>query len=253
MNLAELARVLLRWRWLIAPVLVVAVLAGGLVYRTTPPTWSQTERFLLLSPVVTEQGPGNPFLQLGNGVSMAAGVLMTKVAAGQTAAGITDGVPGASFTIAGDPATAAPVVVVVAEGPQRADVARVLDRVGEQLVVQLAQLQQDSGAPQISWVTISQLTRDPSATPVDSARLRAAAVSVLGVLVVGLLLLLLLERRRRGRAADGASREQPGGVAEDPLQSATGADDRTVQRLPERAGSADVRRFDSGLSSARVP
>lgn len=261
MNVTELARVLLRWRWVLLPVLVLAIAAGVAGHRVTPPTYSQTERYLLLSPVVTEQGVGNPFLQLGNGVSMAAGVLMTKVASGQIADEVTQGVPGAAFTVAGDPSTSAPIVVVTAEGATPSDVAGVLDRAGDELVDQLAQLQRATGAPQVSWVTIGQLTRDPEATRVDSARIRTAAVGSAGVLVVGLALVLLLERRRRARAELVArTATAAGGVPADrdhgPLTAGARTGDRTSTAPPAEsgwsAGGAGGRDDGRSLTDARA-
>jgi hypothetical protein len=200
----DVLRVLRRWRWVVVPVLLVAIGAAGAVYTVTPREYGQTESYLLLYPVQSAEGAGNPLLQLGNGVGLAASVLATKVSAPDTAARLTSGTPGLTYTVAPDATTTAPILVVTADGGSRAAVAGALDRVGEELVDQLSQLQASTGAPKASWVTISRLTRDPSAAPSHKAGVRDAVAALAGIALVGLLVVTGLEsgaRRRRSRAA----------------------------------------------------
>jgi hypothetical protein len=195
-----------RW-WLVVPALVLALVAGGAGYLRTPPQYTQSESYLLLYPVMTEGGPGNPFLQLGNGVSMAASVLATKVSAGSTAASLAADHPGLTFGVALDVSSGAPIVAVSAQDPDPQVLAATLDRLGEDLVTQLADLQKASGAPEDSWVTISRLTHDPQAQESHSDGVRTGGAAAGGVLVLFALLILLVEwrsalRGRRRRAAD---------------------------------------------------
>jgi hypothetical protein len=201
MSPIELMRIVRRWRWVIIPGLLLALGAGAAGYSVTPPRYGQSESYLLLSPVVTEQGRGNPFLQLGNGVGMAASVLATKVSGGETAGVIAAASPGAQYSVHLDPTTSAPVLVATVEGADAAAVTATLDRLGAELVSQLAALQQASGAPSTSWVTISPLTGDTGPTPNSSGALRNGVGAVAVVLLLPLLLVALLERRRRVRAA----------------------------------------------------
>jgi hypothetical protein len=229
-NLIELARVASRWRWVLVPGLVLALVAGFGGYKVTPPEYVQSESWLLLSPVVTEQGRGNPFLQLGNGVPMAASVLVKKVSGGEVAARVAARSPGVTFTVAPDGTTAAPVVVVTAEGPDAEVVGTTLDVLGEQLVSQLAALQRDSGAPEASWVTISRLTGDLAARPSATAGLRTGGIAAVAVATVVLLLVAVLERRRRIRLQQPAAEPVPG---EETVADA----ERALEAFPSRPGS----------------
>src|SRR3954462_12554577 len=104
----------MRRRWLVVPAVVLALIAGGAGYTVTSPRYTQSESYLLLYPVMTEGGPGNPFLQLGNGVGMAASVLATKVSAGSTAASLVEQNPSLTYSVALDPSTGGPIVAVTA-------------------------------------------------------------------------------------------------------------------------------------------
>ena len=148
MNIRDVLGVLRRRWWLIVPAVVVALVAGGVGYVRTAPQYTQSESYLLLYPVMTEGGPGNPFLQLGNGVSMAASVLATKVSASQAAGSLTADHPGLTFSVALDVSTGAPIVAVSAEDEDPKVLTATLDKLGEALVAQLADLQKASGAPE---------------------------------------------------------------------------------------------------------
>jgi hypothetical protein len=192
---------------MIIPGLVLALVAGAAGFLSTPPSYSQSQSYLLLSPVVTEQGRGNPFLQLGNGVGMAASVLSKRVSDGETAQAITASEPGLEYAVVLDPTTSAPILVVTAQAPSPTVVASALERLEGELSAQLAALQKAAGAPEVSWVTISLLTRDVGAQASYSASMRTGVVAAVGALLLLLLLLLLLAglETQRIRAARKAS------------------------------------------------
>src|SRR3954466_13774553 len=187
----------MRRRWLVVPAVVLALIAGGAGYTVTSPQYTQSESYLLLYPVMTEGGPGNPFLQLGNGVSMAGSVLATKVSAGSAAGSLTADHPGLTFTVALDSSSGAPIVAVSAQDRDPEVLATTLDQLGQDLVTQLADLQKASGAPEDSWVTISRLTHDAQALESHSDGIRNGAGAAAGVLLVFALLVLLVEWRSR--------------------------------------------------------
>src|SRR4051812_17414900 len=171
----------------------------------------QSESYLLLYPVMSEGGPTNPFLQLGNGVSMAGSVLATKVSAGSAAGSLTADHPGLTFSVALDSSSGAPIVAVSAQDRDPEVLATTLDRLGQDLVTQLADLQKVSGAPEDSWVTISRLTHDPQALESHSDGMRNGGAAAAGVLLFFALLVLLVEwrsvrraRRRRVAAEKGS-------------------------------------------------
>jgi hypothetical protein len=214
-NFRDVVRILMRRRWILVPAIVLALLAAGGCYMVAPPAYTQTESYLLLYPLEGVNGPGNPFLNLGNGVGMAASVLATKTNAPDTAARLTSGTPGLTYTVAPDPASTAPILDVIVNDQDRAAVARGLDAVGDELVTQLASLQRATGAPEASWVTISRLTRDPEPTPSHKAGLRNGAAALGGILVLALLLIVWLERpgsRSRTAASPDASGPEPDGA-----------------------------------------
>ena len=216
MNFRDVLGVLGRRWWLVVPGLLVALVAGGAVYRVTPPQYTQSESYLLLYPVMTEGGPGNPFLQLGNGVSMAGSVLATKVSAGSTAASLAAAHPGLTFSVALDASSGAPIVAVSAQDRDPVVLATTLGQLGKDLVTQLADLQKTSGAPEDSWVTISRLTKDAQAQESHSDGIRNGAGAAAGVLLVFALLVLLVEwrsrraQRRRAKAVAAAAENEPG-------------------------------------------
>jgi hypothetical protein len=193
---SELWRTLVRRRWLIVGALVVALVAGAVGFASTEPRYSQTQSYLLLYPVVTEQGRGNPFLQLGNGVGMAAAVLTKRVSGGETAQQVIASEPGLQYTVALDPTTSAPILVVTAEAPSAAVVTAARDRLGAELVAQLASLQQSAGAPEASWVTISRLTSDVAPEASYSDSLRGGVLGAGGTLLLALLLVAGSEAQR---------------------------------------------------------
>jgi hypothetical protein len=212
-NFRDVLGVLGRRWWLVVPGLILALVAGGAAYTVTPPQYTQSESYLLLYPVMTEGGPGNPFLQLGNGVSMAGSVLATKVSAGSTAASLTADHPGLTFSVALDASTGAPIVAVSAQDGDRAVLATTLNQLGQDLIAQLADLQKASGAPEDSWVTISRLTSDRQAQESHSDGIRNGGAAAVGVVLFFALLVLLVEwrsvRRARRRRADAATENAP--------------------------------------------
>jgi hypothetical protein len=243
-SLAELWRVVLRRRWVLVPGLVVALLAAGIGFLSTPPTYSRSQSYLLLSPVVTEQGRGNPFLQLGNGVGMAASVLSKRVSGGETAAAITASEPRLEYTVSLDPTTSAPVLLVTVEGPSLAVVGAALERLGTELTDQLAALQRDAGAPEVSWVTIGLLTGDAGSQVSYAAGMRAGVVAGAAALLLLLVLVTGLETHRlRGARKDSAASRPVDEEARGPLPSATtaapsSADGGRSSSLPPQVSAA---------------
>ncbi|RBY78012.1 hypothetical protein DQ239_09955 [Blastococcus sp. TF02-09] len=235
MSLAELWRIVVRRRWLLVPAVVLSLLAGAAGYAMTPASYSQSQSYLLLSPVITDSGRGNPFLQLGNGVAMAASVLSKRVSGGEVAATITGSEPGLGYTVSLDPTTSAPVLVVAAEAPDPDAVTSALERIEDTLTEELAALQDAAGAPEISWVTISPLAGDVAPLMSRSEGLRTGLVGTAGVLVLALLVVAALElwrTRMRYRTAP----VQP--AAADDLAAPRPDGGRSGRRWSRSTGSA---------------
>jgi uncharacterized protein involved in exopolysaccharide biosynthesis len=203
MSLQEFFQMLGRWKRVVIPGVVLALAAGGLMFSLNGPTYSQTESYLLLSPVQTEAGPTNPFLTLGNGTSLTASVLAAKASDGETVRQVTADAPNLTYTVALDTSVAAPLIVVTVEDADEGQVVQALETLGQDLATTLNQLQRDSGAPETSWVTIRKFTADPEATASWSTPLRNGIAAVVAVGLLVLLLVALLERRRRRPRAAG--------------------------------------------------
>ena len=201
MSFGDFARMLLRWKWVIVPGLVLALGAGAFVYERGEPEYTRTASYLLLTPVQTEEGPSNPLLFLGNGVTITASVLAAKVSDSETVGRLTAGEPGVTYTAVLDAAVGAPVVQTSVTGSDTASVDRVLAALQDELEAGLATLQRESGAPENTWVTLHSFTEDPQAVPSSAVALRNAIAATAGALVLVLLLVAALEGGRRRRAA----------------------------------------------------
>ena len=246
MSLAALWRIVVRRRWLLVPALVLSLLAGAAGYMATPPSYSQSQSYLLLSPVITDSGRGNPFLQLGNGVAMAASVLSKRVSGGEVAATIAGSEPGLGYAVNLDPTTSAPVLVVTAEAPNPVAVTSALERIEETLTDELAALQDAAGAPEISWVTISPLAGDVAPLMSRSEGMRAGLVGAAGVLLLALLVVAALELLRTRKQYRASQTEVPAVAAQPQVPAASAANGRPDRsRTIERHGSVPAGRPSS--------
>ena len=196
MGLGRTGAIALRWRWFLVLGVVLAVVAGGPA-SASPPSYTQSASYLLLSPVVTQQGEGNPFLQLGNGVGMAAAVLAAKVNGSETAAAVGGEHPGVAYSVSPDRTTSAPILVVTAEDQAPDVVSSSLDQLGDELP------EQAGHAAEGQRRTRGQLGHHQPADRRSASRrcrtatgLRMAATGAGAVLVAVLALIALLERRR---------------------------------------------------------
>ncbi len=205
MSFGEFLRILGRWPVLLLSGVVLAVAAGGGLFWTSDSQYTRTGNYLLLSPVETEEGPANPFLQLGNGVGMAASVLAAKVSDGGAAVDLVNGNPGIDLTVGLNPVVSAPLIEVSVTDTDPDVVDLALRTLGEDLTVQLRQIQADSGAPESTWVTIRELTRDPAIEVSYTVPIRNGIGGAIGVCLLTLLAIGMRERRRRRQVVSAAT------------------------------------------------
>ena len=215
MSPSEFLRVVGRWKWVIGPGLVMALVIGAAVFVLDQPVYTRIQSYLLLAPVETPTGPGNPFLYAGNGVGLTASVLTARVNDSATAQTLTADAPSLEYTVAVNQEVAAPLIEVSATDPDARVVNRTLDALGAELDSELELLQADSGAPLDSWVTIRQLTENPQSTASFAAPLRDAVSAFIGCVAIVMLGVTVLERRYRRRAAQRWEEESAPTVARD--------------------------------------
>ncbi|MGY1733768.1 hypothetical protein ACI798_19850 [Geodermatophilus sp. SYSU D01045] len=201
MSIGEFFRMVVRWKWVIVPGLLLALGAGAFVYQRGEPDYTRTASYLLLTPVQTESGESNPLLFLGNGVTITASVLAAKVSDSETVEQLTAAEPGVTYTAVLDAAVGAPVVQTSVTGPDAQAVDRVLAALGDELGAELEALQRESEAPENTWVTLHSFTQDPQAVPSSAGPLRNAIAATGAAVLLLFLVVGVLERRRRLREA----------------------------------------------------
>jgi len=198
-SLGEFFRMVARWKWVIIPGVLMSVLAGAALFVLSPPTYTRTASYLLLAPVQTQQGPINPFLHLDNGIQLAAQVLTAKVGDQETGQALTADAPGLEYTVALNPELSAPLIEVHVTDVDAGAVDRTLQALGDELVLELRLLQQDSQSPPDTWITIQRLTQDPAPTVSYAPSLRKGVGVSLASAALAIGLVALLERRYRRR------------------------------------------------------
>lgn len=197
MTLRKFWLILSRWKWIVIGSLILSLGGGAAAGMTTPVTYQVEASHLFLSPVLTSGGaPGNPFLQLGNGVAMTVDILAVSLSDGVTEEQFVDEGSELTYTAARNASLSAPIMVIAVEDTNLAAAYTTLDALGAELDLRLDKLQQDAGAPTGQWITASELTRDPKPVLSFATPLRNGVSVTAAVLLLGLLCIVIAERRR---------------------------------------------------------
>lgn len=200
MTLRKLWQMLTRWRWIVIPGVLLALAGGVIVGVMSPVSYKVQSSYLFLSPVLGADGTaGNPFLQLGNGVSTTVDILAVSLSDVITTEQYTDNAPQLTYTTFRDSSLSAPLLAITVEDVSRTNAYATLDSLGKDLVVRLDALQESAGAPRNQWVTATQLTRDPKAVVNYAVPIRNGVGVALGLLLLTILVMALAERRRSHR------------------------------------------------------
>jgi capsular polysaccharide biosynthesis protein len=191
--------------------LVLTTAACFAAAAAVPPTYRATASVVLLpSEQTLPDEEVNPFLFLG-GTNPMRDVLTRSVMADAVYARLMDDTVDTTYVVYPD-ATAAPIIVAVADGPTRAQTIRTLEAVLEQVDRSLVEIQDRQGVPAAAQVVSQQLSVQTEADLVRSATLRAVvAVAVLGLCgtILGAVWVDALRRSRRaGKDEDGAALDQ---------------------------------------------
>jgi hypothetical protein len=243
MTLRKFWLMLRRWRWIVIPGLILAEVAGLAAGYLSPVSYKVQSSYLFLSPVIGADGSaGNPFLQLGNGVSTTVDILAVSLSDVITTESYTENAPDLTYTTVRDTSISAPLLVITVEDVSLANANKTLDALGADLATRLDALQESSGAPEGQWVTATQLTRDPKAVVGLAVPIRNGVAAGLGVILLTLLVMAFAERwaSARQRRRESAS----AGAPDAPDESSGTAGDVTASPLPGPAPDAAPDRAD---------
>jgi hypothetical protein len=234
MTLRDFFQMMLRWWKVAACALLLALVAGAAAFVATPSTYSLTGSYLLLSPAIDNEGrKGNPYLELGNGVALATDILQVALTDGETLNGILASRPEMKVTIERNNAVAAAVLVVTVQDTELRTPGIALDRIADEARTHLQEIQSRAGAPQRSWVTINELTKDPKPDIGYTEPVRNAVLAGGGVGALAVLLIAIMERRRlqSKSGTNGTDRHPSGAVAHHGDMAAAGlTDDGAAKR-----------------------
>lgn len=217
-----------RWYLLVAGLLATAALLTAAM--SVGPTHEARTSVLLVPPPLSVvsypnlEATANPFLRL-DGLNPAVSILVTRVSAKQVSDRLLADEPGGEYTVAQDPTTQAPILIVTATGPDDAAALRIRDKVTSAMPGELDALQRDASVPEKARITMTDLVVDEHATaswkPLMRLLIVLGALGVVGtVLFVGGVDAIARSRkdaRRRRLAAeqtDGAARRSPADAAE---------------------------------------
>jgi capsular polysaccharide biosynthesis protein len=203
-DINQLVRSMLRRWYLFVLVLPMAVGAGVAMTHVVPPTYTITSNVVLIPPKSTEDPNANRLL-LMSGLGQAVDVLVRSIDSQANHEAIGKEQSNASFTVAADATTSAPVVVVTGDAASAEEAEAVVDTVLQRIPRELDRLQENLGIAEGARITSTELSGDLAATANTKGQARAVAVVSLMVLGLGILLILIVDgvliRRRDRRGA----------------------------------------------------
>ncbi|GGH49070.1 hypothetical protein [Microbacterium album] len=255
MNIADTLRGLLRRWYIAAPGLLLAVAAAGAVWLHVPPTYERSATQLLLpgeaslpqpEPVAgqddDEEVPGaNPFLFLG-GLTTAADVLVSAVGSPDSVSVATDLFEGSEVTVARDPRTSGPMLLVTVSAPSDRAAARLIDVMLDRTEQVLEELQTEQKVPEAARVRVSPIAVDSESVlrGRDRTLLAAAAgaaTALLTLFVTAAVDGLARRPRRGGRRGQTADELVVVPAAGDDVERAIGRMLEEAEPVPQRTAS----------------
>ena len=203
---------------------------GGRLRLDRPLARDNRASALLLPPDVSivapeSRKPGNPFLRL-DGIDPALSVLVTKVMADDFSDRMLKDAPDADYTVAEDPLSQAPVVVVTASARTRRRCRRCWTGSPRRCRRSFDDLQAEAGITRSARITLVPLVRDEKPQRVIGGLMRIEILLLGGGLVATVLLAGLWDAIARSRAESRSAAEdedEPG--ADGPDEDEPGADE----------------------------
>lgn len=211
-------RSLLR-RWYLTVVgLILAAGLGAVAAYLVPPTYEATGSVVLLPPKSTVEPGGNPYLQLV-GLGQTVDVVSRAMMAQSAAATVKAAHPSATYTVAPDPLTSGPLLLVTVTDKSPEGAVGTLSDVMARLPAELASIQKALGYTGTTQITSSVLAKDLDPEVIRKSQLRAVIATVGAVLIVTVLGVALIdgltESRGRGRRPVQPRETCPGANATD--------------------------------------
>ena len=205
MTISEILAVLRRRWYLMVPLTLLGLLAGGYLYVHVPPVYQSTSSVSLLdSSAVAELAPtyGNPISNAGGSLVVTADLLIRTVESGDSAEalqglGVTD-----AYTVGFAADASGPLITLTVTGPDRDKVLHETSTITAFAGSQLAALQQQAGVPAAYMVTTAPVVLPQAPVTQSKSKYQfVAGVVILGA-TGGLLLSFVTEsvvlaRRRR--------------------------------------------------------
>lgn len=201
MRFVDTLRSLLRRWYIVLTGVAVTVALAFLAYGVIPVTYQAEGRVLLMPPQRTVPPNGNPYMFLG-GMSQALDVLVAKAGAEDVVKPIMDASPGSTYTVATDPTTSAPVVLITVTAKDARSAMTVLSRAMATIGNSLQAMQDQESLAEPLRIKTASLVVDPKPTKDQKNRLTMTVVST-GAGLVGTVILTgfidgwLMQRRSR--------------------------------------------------------
>lgn len=236
MTFRAVMRMLWAWRFVTLPALILSFVCGLWVYGNTAPRYSLSASNLLLAPSHAEAGElANPYLRLGNGVSLAADVVSISLTDNNTVESYTRERPDLEYTVTRPGQVNVPLLVFTVSDTDSAAAAQTLDGLVRDAGERLESLQRDAGAPENTWVGFTELTRDTVAQEDHGVPLRNGLVAGAGAVLLSVLLVAVLEgRRHRPPRRNHSSRvRRPGGTLRRTSRAEAARDAADPQPVPQ--------------------
>jgi uncharacterized protein involved in exopolysaccharide biosynthesis len=190
-----IAALLRRWRFVVAGVVITAIICTGLGFLI-PASYVAKTSLVLLPPVSVVGAGGNPFLFLG-GLGQALDVLTENLGSDTVRERIEDAHPGAKFAVSADTSTTGPILVIQATATSADEALAVTQEVAAQAPVSMASLQSKLSVPERSRITMAEVAVDAEPDVDQKNRIQ----SIVAVAIVGLFATLLLAGYRDSRIA----------------------------------------------------
>jgi capsular polysaccharide biosynthesis protein len=190
-----------RWPLVLIGLILTAALATA-TFFLVPVSWTAKASVLILPPTTIVGETGNPYLFL-SGLGQASDVLAKRLDAEDAHTAAQERYRGGDFTVATDPGSPAPVILIEADAPRADQALELAGEVHERVPAELVAMQRDLGVPTDALITQSDITVDTVAVLNPKTRIQATIIVAAAGLALTILLIGLVDglaRRRRDHA-----------------------------------------------------
>ena len=225
MNVVDTLRAMVRRWYIVVPGMVLAGVLSAFVFMHGNVVYERSASMVLVPGSASVPKNDNPFLYI-SGLGDTADVLVRAVGAPSVLDEVHQQYPDAQVTVARDPATPGPILVITVKSPVDADAGRALgDMIGRSDAL-LTSLQDAEHIPPADQVTATHLTLDTKGTVSQKTRLLTTVgvgVVLLALTILAAALVDVLAGRRRSARNRGVDAGRPGQAAVTPMPAPTHA------------------------------